>query len=62
MRMVKRQYNFCKFNFKSDELVVDPYNIVNNSGKEIDYNKLIDRFGCQKISKELLEKFEKLTG
>lgn len=45
-RLIYRYYKFCINNFKNDELVVDPYNIVNTSGKEIDYNKLIDKFGC----------------
>jgi tryptophanyl-tRNA synthetase len=44
-----------------EELIVDPYNIVNTSGKEIDYDKLINQFGCQKITKEQLDKLEKLT-
>lgn len=30
--------------------------------KPIDYNKLIDSFGCSKITPQLLEKIEKLTG
>jgi hypothetical protein len=41
---------------------VDPYNIINTTGKEIDYDKLINQFGCQKITKEQLDKLEKLTG
>jgi tryptophanyl-tRNA synthetase len=30
--------------------------------KEIDYNKLVDNFGCKRIPVEILHRFEKLTG
>lgn len=41
------------------EQIIDPWT-VESEGK-IDYDKLIDHFGCQKISEELLEKFERIT-
>ena len=37
---------------------VDPWTV---SG-EVDYDKLIDRFGSQPISPELISRFESLTG
>ena len=41
---------------------VDPFHIEAASEKGVDYDKLIVRFGCQKITPELLDKFEKVTG
>jgi hypothetical protein len=41
---------------------VTPYDIINNTGKEIDYNKLIVKFGCFNITPPLLERMNKLTG
>ena len=32
------------------------------SDKGIDYDKLVDKFGCSKMTAELIEKIEKLTG
>jgi tryptophanyl-tRNA synthetase len=41
----------------ADEFVVTPWHIEG----DIDYDKLIERFGTQKISPELLEKIKKMT-
>lgn len=46
----------------AQEDIVDPWNVVSTSDTGIDYNKLINRFGSSKIDKELLERFEKVTG
>ena len=40
-----------------DGVEINPYGVVNNSGKEIDYEKLIKFFGCQKISPELIARY-----
>lgn len=37
-------------------------NVTNTTGEEIDYDKLIDKFGCSRIDDELLERFTKVTG
>ncbi|XP_070571106.1 tryptophan--tRNA ligase, cytoplasmic-like [Ptychodera flava] len=42
--------------------VVDPWNVVSKSVKGVDYDKLIKRFGSQKIEVALLERMEMLTG
>lgn len=34
----------------------------NDTGKEIDYTKLIKDFGCHPIDEALLERFEQVTG
>ena len=52
---------------KTIEQVINPFTVsggVDEHGKAIaiDYNKLIDKFGSQKIDKVLLERFEKVTG
>ena len=41
----------------SDDFVVTPWNVEG----DIDYDKLIKRFGTQKITPELLAKIEKFT-
>ncbi|KAK3944115.1 tryptophan--tRNA ligase, cytoplasmic [Diplogelasinospora grovesii] len=46
---------------------VDPYNVSGEVGedgvmKAIDYSKLVEEFGTKKIDKELLERFERVTG
>ena len=40
-----------------EESVVTPWDVKGN----VDYMKLIERFGCSAIDKQLLERFEKLT-
>ena len=42
------------------EQVVNPWTVESEGA--IDYDKLIDSFGCQKIEPELLERMERLTG
>jgi len=42
--------------------VVDPWTVTASSNTGIDYNKLIDRFGCSKIDDALIQRFEQITG
>ncbi|XP_006813659.1 tryptophan--tRNA ligase, cytoplasmic-like [Saccoglossus kowalevskii] len=42
--------------------VVNPWNVTSTSSKGVDYDKLIKRFGSEKIQPALLERIEKLTG
>jgi len=44
------------------EDVVDPWNVQASSNTGIDYDKLIDRFGSQRIDQALIERFETVTG
>merc|ERR1711997_68388 len=44
------------------EQVVTPWDVKGDDETGIDYDKLIDQFGCTKISPELIERFEKITG
>ena len=51
----------------SKEQIITPFDVsggVDEHGKAkaIDYDKLIDTFGSQRIDKALLERFEKVTG
>ena len=41
----------------ADEFIVTPWHVEG----DIDYDKLIEKFGTQKISPELLEKIKNLT-
>ena len=43
------------------ELILNPNEFSNKTGKELDYIKIIEQFGCRKIDDELLERFAKLT-
>ena len=52
---------------KAKEQIVTPFDVsggLDEHGKvvAIDYNKIIDKFGSQKIDEVLLERFEKVTG
>ena len=52
---------------KSKEQIITPFDVsggVDEHGKAvaIDYNKLIDKFGSQRIDKAILERLERLTG
>jgi tryptophanyl-tRNA synthetase len=45
-------------NTKNDEFVVTPWSVEG----EVDYDRLVERFGTSKITPEILERFQKLTG
>jgi len=45
-----------------EEDFVDPWNVVSTSATGIDYDKLIKRFGSQKIDDALIDRIEKATG
>ena len=47
---------------EEDDFIIDPNTFVNKGKGEIDYDKLIKRFGCHKIDESLLARMEKLTG
>ncbi|GAX84011.1 hypothetical protein CEUSTIGMA_g11436.t1 [Chlamydomonas eustigma] len=46
----------------TSEQVVDPWNVQGGADGKIDYNKLVEQFGCSKISPELVARIEKVTG
>jgi len=43
-----------------DSVTMD--NVTAATNKGIDYDKLIDKFGCDRLTKELIERIEKVTG
>lgn len=45
-----------------DDDFVDPWTVTGKSESGIDYDKLIKRFGSQKIDTDVIERFEKVTG
>jgi tryptophanyl-tRNA synthetase len=52
---------------KGTEQAITPWDVSGEVGTDgkvaaIDYNKLINQFGTRRISPELLERFEKITG
>ena len=46
---------------EEDDFVVNPYTISSSTNKEIDYNKLIEKFGCYHITEEQIQRIEKYT-
>ncbi|WPT11333.1 Tryptophan--tRNA ligase, cytoplasmic [Picochlorum sp. SENEW3] len=47
---------------KSTEQVVTPWDVSGGADGRIDYNKLVEQFGCQTIHQKLIERIEKVTG
>lgn len=45
-----------------DDDIVTPWNVTAASEAGVDYNKLIKKFGSERITDELLNRFEKVTG
>lgn len=45
-----------------EDFEIDPNKFVNTSDKEVDYSKIIKKFGCSAITPELIQRFEKVTG
>ncbi|KAJ1439555.1 Tryptophan-tRNA ligase [Sesbania bispinosa] len=46
---------------KEAEQVVNPWEVSAKDGGKIDYDKLIDRFGCQRLDQSLIQRLERLT-
>lgn len=46
---------------ENDGFNINPNLFVNTTNKEIDYNKLISKFGCEHLTPELLERLEKIA-
>jgi len=44
------------------EQVVTPWDVSGGADGKIDYNKLVEQFGCQNIDPALIERIERLTG
>jgi tryptophanyl-tRNA synthetase len=45
-----------------DEQVVTPWDVSGGADGKIDYDKLVDKFGCQLIQTSLIERIERITG
>ena len=46
---------------EEQEQVVNPWEVSAKDGGKIDYDKLIDRFGCQRLDQSLIQRIERLT-
>ncbi|KAJ7530767.1 hypothetical protein O6H91_14G018500 [Diphasiastrum complanatum] len=46
----------------NEEQIITPWEVSGKDGGKIDYDKLIDQFGCQKLDSSLVDRVEKLTG
>ena len=47
---------------KDGDMVITPWEVSGGSDGKIDYNKLVEQFGCQMIDQSLVERIERLTG
>ncbi|WCJ41565.1 Tryptophan--tRNA ligase cytoplasmic [Euphorbia peplus] len=47
---------------QEEEQVVNPWEVAAKDGGKIDYDKLIDKFGCQRLDKTLIDRVHRLTG
>uniref|UniRef100_A0A0R3RQH7 Tryptophan--tRNA ligase, cytoplasmic n=1 Tax=Elaeophora elaphi TaxID=1147741 RepID=A0A0R3RQH7_9BILA len=45
-----------------DDDLVTPWDVTASSKKGIDYDKLIAKFGCYRITEDLINRFERITG
>ncbi|KAJ0975048.1 hypothetical protein J5N97_017013 [Dioscorea zingiberensis] len=45
-----------------DSQVVNPWEVTAKDGGKIDYDKLIEKFGCQRLSDDIVQRVERLTG
>ncbi|GAU20971.1 hypothetical protein TSUD_201200 [Trifolium subterraneum] len=48
-------------NNEEEEQLITPWEVDAKDGGKIDYDKLIDRFGCQRIDQSLVQRVERLT-
>lgn len=46
---------------EEDDQVVNPWQVSAKDGGKIDYDKLIDKFGCQRLDQSLVERVQRLT-
>lgn len=46
---------------EEEEQVVNPWEVSAKDGGKIDYDKLIDKFGCQRLDQTLIDRIERLT-
>lgn len=44
-----------------EEQVVSPWEVSTKDGGKIDYDKLIDKFGCQRLDESLIQRVQRLT-
>ncbi|KAK7255809.1 hypothetical protein RIF29_29230 [Crotalaria pallida] len=51
----------AKVEGQEEEQVVNPWEVSAKDGGKIDYDKLIDRFGCQRLDQSLVQRVERLT-
>uniref|UniRef100_A0A2P2JI83 Tryptophan--tRNA ligase, cytoplasmic n=1 Tax=Rhizophora mucronata TaxID=61149 RepID=A0A2P2JI83_RHIMU len=47
---------------EEEEQVVNPWEVAAKPGGKIDYDKLIDQFGCQRLDESLIDRVHRLTG
>ncbi|GFY95271.1 nucleotidylyl transferase superfamily protein [Actinidia rufa] len=46
---------------EEEEQVVNPWEVSAKDGGKIDYDKLIDKFGCQRLDQSLIDRVQRIT-
>ena len=46
---------------EEEEQLVNPWEVSAKDGGKIDYDKLIDKFGCQRLDQTLIDRVERLS-
>lgn len=49
-------------NNQEEDQIVTPWEVSAEKGGKIDYDKLIDKFGCQRLDQSLVDRVARLTG
>jgi tryptophanyl-tRNA synthetase len=47
---------------EEEDQIVNPWEVAAKDGGKIDYDKLIDKFGCQRLDQTLIDRVHRLTG
>ncbi|KAK6116943.1 hypothetical protein DH2020_049318 [Rehmannia glutinosa] len=47
---------------QEEDQIVTPWEVAAEKGGKIDYDKLIDKFGCQRLDQSLIDRVARLTG
>lgn len=47
---------------QEEDQIITPWEVAGEKGAKIDYDKLIDKFGCQRLDQSLIDRVARLTG
>lgn len=56
-----KQWSDEKKESESMEQVVNPYEVSAKDGGKIDYDKIVEKFGCKRVDQSLIDRVHRLT-